>query len=397
MTIEWLREIGFGILWLFAQPMLYLAILFTFWTGYIRIKKERSMFRHRVFPIGSEWTSTWLLGISYGLLLSVLLVMSGSMLTMEWLWLLTLVVAIVFLTNQVWLLSPVYTVGIVAITMWILNTFNVQMSGRLNEFVEVDLVLVSYILVALFAAEILLLLTSKRHLSFPELHKSQRGKSVGSHLVKRLLFVPAFVPVPSGALELSMFNWWPAFGLNEQFGLMLFPFVIGFSQRFRGHFSDIGARKVAKALSGLLVVLLIGSFGIYLFPQFTIYLVLIALVGRIVIQYGMYFIDREKQPIFTPKEDGIVIVGIMPNSPADEMGLVVGEKIEKIHDQPISNEQEFYEAMSEHRTFCKMAVQDLSGEVRFVQRALYEGEYHELGLIFVKETPKFTLRQEEIS
>lgn len=53
--------------------------------------------------------------------------------------------------------------------------------------------------------------------------------------------------------------------------------------------------------------------------------------------------------------------------------------------------------MSEHRTFCKMAVQDLSGEVRFVQRALYEGEYHELGLIFVKEMPKFTLRTEEIS
>ncbi|WP_054751703.1 hypothetical protein [Piscibacillus salipiscarius] len=215
--------------------------------------------------------------------------------------------------------------------------------------------------------------------------------------MKRLCVIPAFVPVPSGALELSLFTWWPAFGLSDQFGLVLFPFVIGVSQRFKGNFSDIGARKVARALSVLLVLLLIGSYGIYVFPELSIYLVLAAILGRLAIHYVSYVLDREQSPIFIPKEDGIVIVGVMPNSPAEEMELVVGEKIERIHDEPISNEQEFYEVMSEHRTFCKMAVQDLSGEVRFVQRALYEGEYHELGLIFVKEMPKFTLRTEEIS
>jgi len=30
-------------------------------------------------------------------------------------------------------------------------------------------------------------------------------------------------------------------------------------------------------------------------------------------------------------------------------------------------------------------VLDINGEVRYVQRALYEGEHHELGILFVEE------------
>ncbi|SEQ24521.1 PDZ domain-containing protein [Piscibacillus halophilus] len=397
MPMEWIKELGFGLLWLFAQPIFYLAILFTFWTGYQRIKKDRKMFRHRVFPIGSEWNRTWLLGISFGIILSTSMIVSGSMFTIEWLWFWTAVVTISLLVHQVWLLSPVYTVGVVAIIMWLIEQFNVQLPSLIEPAFQVDIVLVSYLLIALFLVEILLISTSKRDQSFPELQKGNRGKYIGRHLVKRLLLVPAFIPVPSGALELSVFDWWPAFGLGDQFGLVLFPFLIGYSQRFQGQFTDVGTRKTAIALTGLFIVLLASAYVVYLYEEMSIYLIGLAMIGRATVHYLLRFIDREKSTIFTPKQNGIIIVGVIPGSPADEMGLVVGEVIEKIHDQSVTNEQEFYEVMSDHRTFCKMAVRDLTGEVRFVQRALYEGEYHELGLIFVKETPRFTLKNEEIS
>lgn len=74
------------------------------------------------------------------------------------------------------------------------------------------------------------------------------------------------------------------------------------------------------------------------------------------------------------------------------MGLVIGEKIVRVHDHPVSNEHEFYEIMSVNQTYCKLSVKNLDGEVRFVQRPIYQNERHELGLVFVKEKPKFSLQ-----
>lgn len=55
MWMEWLVEIGLGILRVTWQPLLYAAIIFAFWTGYKRIEKERKQFGHRIFEITAEW------------------------------------------------------------------------------------------------------------------------------------------------------------------------------------------------------------------------------------------------------------------------------------------------------------------------------------------------------
>lgn len=130
------------------------------------------MFRHRVFPIGAEWTGTWVTSVVFGVLLSAAMILTGSMLSLQWLWLLTVVVALLLLINQVWLLSPVYTLGIVAITMWLINTFNVQLPDWLSSLSNINLVLVSYVLMFLLIVEIILFATAKRNQSFPELQKA---------------------------------------------------------------------------------------------------------------------------------------------------------------------------------------------------------------------------------
>ncbi|RPF54376.1 PDZ domain-containing protein [Aquisalibacillus elongatus] len=397
MGMEWLREIGFGMLWLFAQPLLYLVVAFTFWTGYRRVKKEREMFRHRIFPVGSEWSKTWLKGLLVGVILSAALILSGSMMTYEWILALSAIVFIFMLFNIVKGFSPAYTIGILGLSMWAVMFFDINIPAVLNPVMSVDLVLVSYLLVFLLVGELILISTSKRFLSFPELKKGKRGKFIGRHLNKRLMVIPFLAPVPTGTLQLNMFDWWPVFGINDTFGLMLVPFVLGISQRFQGEFSEVGAKKMAKALSVLIVVLVIGAVGVYFYQSFAPVLIGVAIVGRAMTQALVSIKDVEKAPIFSPQPVGITVVGVMPNSPAADMGIQVGEKIIKIHEEPVSNEHEFFEVMSENRTFCKMSVQDLNGEIRFVQRALYQGEYHELGLVFVKETPKFTLKTEEIS
>ena len=50
----------------------------------------------------------------------------------------------------------------------------------------------------------------------------------------------------------------------------------------------------------------------------------------------------------------------------------------------VKTEQQFYEAFQLYRAYCKLEVIDENGENRLVNRALYEGEHHELGIISLK-------------
>ncbi|MDY0405108.1 hypothetical protein P5G51_006575 [Virgibacillus sp. 179-BFC.A HS] len=54
-----------------------------------------------------------------------------------------------------------------------------------------------------------------------------------------------------------------------------------------------------------------------------------------------------------------------------------------MHGRPVASEAAFYQALQINGAFVKLTVLDTSGEMRFVQGALYENDHHELGLIFV--------------
>lgn len=393
----WVEEIGYGILYLFLQPLFYITILLALVTGYDRVKRDRQLFGQRVFPRFAEWKKTVMWSILFGLLYSSLLVFTGAMISYEWTIVFSIVIVVLVLFNQVALLSPAYTVSITAIALFILNEINVT-----YPFIEraliTDFELMSYLLIALLIVEMVLHMTTRRNRTFPNIHKGDRGKYIGSHLAKRLIVVPMFVPVPDGVLTLSpIFEWWPLLPLgSDGFSLMLVPFLLGFSQRFRGHFSEVGAKRVARWLSMLIVICVGLAVGAIYVEELTLAIFIVAIFGRLGIFLLIRFLDMEKRPIFTPRTDGMIVLGVIPNSPASEMNIQVGEIIEKVHDIPVTNEHEFFEVMSEHRTYCKLAIRNLDGETRFAQRPLYEGELHELGLIFVKETPRFKLKTETL-
>nr|WP_289037018.1 hypothetical protein [uncultured Allobacillus sp.] len=396
MWMDWLVEIGLGILRVTWQPLLYAAIIFAFWTGYKRIEKERKQFGHRIFEMTAEWKGTWLTGLLFGLLLSGGILLAGGLISYEWMLFVSAITLLFLLFNQTRLLSPIYTIGIAALTIWLLNFFDVTIINQTisDAIYAVDLVFVSYIMLALFLAEIILVATTKRSRTFPGLEKSDRGKFVGFHSAKRLMFVPFFVPIQGTALQLEQWlPWWPMFEMGSTtFSLMLFPAIIGFQQRFHSTLSDHGAKQLAKKLTLLFILLVALAVGLYIYPEWVYVFLGVAVVGRLVIQWATFVSESGKRSIYSPQPDGIKIVGIIPHSPADEMGLVVGEKIVRVHDQPVSNEHEFYEIMRVNQTYCKLSVKNLDGEIRFVQRPIYQNERHELGLVFVKEKPKFSLQ-----
>ena len=95
--------------------------------------------------------------------------------------------------------------------------------------------------------------------------------------------------------------------------------------------------------------------------------------------------EKQKPFYFSQSDQGVLILGITPYSPAEKMGLQVGEVIKKVNGRSVRTESELYEALQSNRAHCKLEVYGINNELRFEQRALFEGEHHELGILFVQD------------
>lgn len=385
MLDVWLWELLEGLGRMLSLPFLYIALVAGLLLSAKRIKKERSMFGARVFDRFSEWKGTWATGLITGFVLSVIAIAGGMVVTYPLLFLIAAILLLVSLTGKLSWYSPAYTLGFTYLLLLILpylpETFlEYRWVAPLQETpLTVFAVLLS---VLLFAEAILLLRTSPSE-TFPERIKGSRGMWIGQHIGKKLSIVPFFALLPAGNLE-SFASWWPLLSIGgESYGLVLIPFVIGWEWRARGQ-SPVGAAKTLGRHTFLLAIVVLAlTIGSLFIDVLSLGAVIVSLIGRELILV-FHRIREEKQAFFSANSTGIRILGVIPESPAAQMGLVPGELIERVNAVPVRTENQFYEALQNSGAFTKLEVRDELGENRYVQRAMYEGEHYELGLVFVE-------------
>ncbi|MBB6453605.1 hypothetical protein HNQ94_002054 [Salirhabdus euzebyi] len=396
MIEAWGIELGKAFVMVFLQPLLYWTILLTILTSYIRRKRERVDFGTSIFSSGSEWKKTWLISLFSFLLLSVAIIGLGAVLFPSVILVISALTILLTISGRLHLLSSGYYIGLTILFLSIIHQINVPFipDYLMVEWGQGNLTVLLLIAVAFLVIEAILCFTTKKEDGFPKLIKGKRGKYIGNHVVKRLTVIPLLIPIPTGSIE-SFAPWWPLFPLGDNgYSLMLVPFLIGIQQAFHGMFVNEGAKKLGTSLIGLSMILGLLIAGSFYYPILSIVGAIILIVGRAAIQLYLRFIDLEKPGLFKPPGDSLIILSVIPNTPAAKMGLRVGERIEKVHQHPVTNEQEFYDALQENRTFCKLEVRTIEGELRFVQGPLYQGDHYELGLVFVKEKPRFRLYQD---
>ena len=88
--------------------------------------------------------------------------------------------------------------------------------------------------------------------------------------------------------------------------------------------------------------------------------------------------------IAAPRTTGVVIAGVLPNSPGEKMGLLPGEIIRSVNGQDVSNEKELYDAIQINAAHCRLQVLDRDGEARLMQQVIYRHDHHRLGLLVVR-------------
>ena len=116
-----------------------------------------------------------------------------------------------------------------------------------------------------------------------------------------------------------------------------------------------------------------------------LYGIVLLLVLQILLHQRVKRLNRAQTPLFLNGTRGAVILGTLPDKPAAEMGLIPGEAIYKVNGEKVDSETSFYEAIQKHKPYLRLEVMNHNGDIRFAQRAFYEQDHHELGILFVNE------------
>lgn len=163
------------------------------------------------------------------------------------------------------------------------------------------------------------------------------------------------------------------------------PYIAGFGQRVQGSLPEVSIRITAKRVMILgIIVAVFGAAALWWTPLAGA-AACIAVLGRLFLSLRQRLNDNAAPFYFSKRDQGLMVLGIIPNTPADDLELKIGEIITKVNGIPVKHVSDFYEALQKNRAFVKLEIIGLNGEIRFDQRASYEGEHHELGILFVQD------------
>ncbi len=365
-----------------------MSVLFAILTGYYRVKRERRDFNTRLLDGYHDLRVMFSKGLWLGLIFSFVMIGAGVVIPMAAVLMIGIMTILFGLTGRFQLLSAAMSIGFSYFILVTIHYFNWNIPYVNTYLEELNLGLLSSVVVLLgllMIVEGLLIRMNGWKNTSPRLINSTRGLKVGAHLSKKLWLVPMFVLLPTGPLALP-FEWWPVFTLGTQsYTLLCIPFLLGFQQLVRSSLPHAVITKAGAQIFWLGAFVLTLAVTGFWAPMFSVFAGAIAIFGRAWIGYRHRTQDDSKPYFYSRQEKGMMILGILPDSPAEKLSLKVGEVILKANGVEVNNERSFYEALQKNGAYCKLEVKGTNHENRFTQGALYEGDHHELGIIFADD------------
>lgn len=389
MKNDLFMDILLAISFFFLNPLFILALIVAVCVGYFRVKRERKSFRVRILPGTTELknilSESWL----HAIILSVLISGIGLVVDIGWLLLFCLISMIFIVTLNFKITSPIYYTTLAFGSLVLLQVVLPDFSYRGWQVSQIDLLGPLTITIPIIAG--LLLMTEGRliykyggaHVS-THLIETKRGLKAGIFKVKKLWLLPTLFLVPGDMIG-AYLPYWPQFTLGESaFTFIPVPVVIGFSQGIRSRFPDVLALQIGRAVIFTGVVVVAAGIAAIWMP-ITGWAALIAgVAARFGISIAVSLRERLGELRLTPQAKGLVIIGVLPDSPSEKMGLLPGEIIQSINGQAVRNEKELYGAIQLNAAHCRLQVVDRDGEIRLMQQVLYHHDHHRLGLLVIQ-------------
>lgn len=383
-----LIEILKGIGRLFLNPLLYVAIISAIYLGYRRVKRERRFFNRRILGGWSELKNMLVMGFVLSVIISVFSLVIGLTISLELLTVVFVVSLVALLIYTYHLLSPAIVMAIafclIVIMQWQNWTYSIGPLELTGTNAVTDLVMTVPILTGLLLmAEGILIRRYGGRFASPIMETTKRGLNGIGYYSKQLWVLPVFTIIPGDGIQ-NFAPFWPQFTVGaEQYSLLVFPFIIGFQQMVRQKLPMNVYPQMGRTIVMIGQFVLIVGLAAYFSPILGAAALALGAISRTII--GIYYSRAEDRNSYAVmrSDRGIMIAGILPNSPAEKMGLLAGEVIKRVNGQDVYTEEDLYEALQINAAHCRLEVLDHSGELRLAQHVVHRDDNYKIGLLIV--------------
>ncbi len=215
----------------------------------------------------------------------------------------------------------------------------------LTGYPQVHVATLMALVAVLHLVEAVLIFVDGYHASSPMFIKHRSGKVVGGFLLRKFWPMPAIALVGlavagTGAEweTVAMPDWWPVFRAGAELPeghvwmYMLFPLVValGYSDLVHTELPKTKARRSAVLLLFYSLVLLGLALLANAYPVLSILPVIFAPLGHELVMAWGQWLERRREPAFHC-ENGVMVLSVYPDSPAEKMGLQVGDVIKSVN------------------------------------------------------------------
>lgn len=390
IVVEWLWNLLDAGLQLLIQPFVYISILLIILQYRRQVVLERKLYHTRLHSWESQTLRSIFGGGLAGIGVSIVAIFLGLEITFEGM-ICVWVVSIILMLLRIRYLCLAYAVGLLGVVQFGLDLFPdwtgtglVQTAVQMVRDLNIPSLLV--LVALLHIAEALLVRWQGESFAAPLFYEGKRGRVVGGYQLQNFWPVPLFllVPVSSGG---STLPWTPLLSDGNVLGFALIglPVMIGFAEMT---VSLLPAEKVRITTRRLLIysiVLLVLAIASSLWSPLMLVAALVALLWHEGIALYSRYHEQHSSPIFVHPNRGLKVLAVLPDSPAEQLGICAGEVINKVNGMLITTKEELHAALRINPAFCKLEVQNIYGEMKFKQRAIYDGDHHLLGVILAPD------------
>ena len=185
-------------------------------------------------------------------------------------------------------------------------------------------------------------------------------------------------------------NWWPLLKGSIPINILktatvaLVPFygMVGYNS-----VTFTKCRREKTVISGSLIIIYsLALFGLAQLATFNIYLKLLVLIFAPAAHEAMIafqrYLEMKGSPKYISSDEGIMVLDVAPNSPANEMGISSGDLLIEVNNAKIENEERIAEAIRECSNFIWFKVKKVTGKFEQVSYSKLNNEKR-LGIVFV--------------
>lgn len=386
----------------FINPISYIFLLMA-WLQYNRQTRfERKLYHRRLTQPWEQWLHTVIHGLWGGVLASIICLLLGISVQSFDLWVIA-GLSFLFSLFHIQYFCFAYAGGLYVIVatlakLWPYQSPVMMINSICEHLSNVSLPSIIGLIALFYLMESILLRRNRGRGASPIPLNGKRGRLVGAYQLQKFWFLPMFmfVSVPPGTdMSLTLPTWWPMLlsgaGAGLTVGFWGFPIILGFSDLMISQLPETKAKHSAKSLFLFGMLLLVFAFASKWSIEVGIMAGILALFGHTLLIRWSSWKQWRETPIFVQLGKGVVILAVLPDSPAEKMGILPGDILMKVNGVDMNRSEDLYPALQLYSAFCKMEVKNVEGHIKYLQRAVYQGEHHQLGLILApdEQTPYY--------